>query len=91
MNHYRIPAYVIFVGSLLFASLATAATNPPADLVVYGATASGVMTAYSAAREGLNVVLLSLERTWVVWSPAASPPQTQATSQLLAVMPVTFT
>lgn len=28
------------------------------DLVVYGATASGVMTAYSAAREGLNVVLL---------------------------------
>ena len=30
----------------------------PADLVVYGGTASGVMTAYSAAREGLRVVLL---------------------------------
>jgi hypothetical protein len=29
-----------------------------ADLVVYGGTASGVMTAYSAAREGLRVVLL---------------------------------
>src|SRR6204780_4869027 len=28
------------------------------DLVVYGGTASGVMTAYSAAREGLHVVLL---------------------------------
>ncbi|MBS1813919.1 MAG: FAD-dependent oxidoreductase [Acidobacteria bacterium] len=29
-----------------------------ADFIVYGATASGVMTAYSAAREGLSVVLL---------------------------------
>ncbi len=29
-----------------------------ADLIVYGGTASGVMTAYSAAREGLHVVLL---------------------------------
>ena len=28
------------------------------DLVVYGGTASGVMTAYSAAKEGLHVVLL---------------------------------
>jgi hypothetical protein len=32
--------------------------TPLADLVVYGGTASGVMTAYSAAREGLRVVLL---------------------------------
>jgi hypothetical protein len=31
---------------------------PAADLVVYGGTSSGVMTAYSAAREGLRVVLL---------------------------------
>jgi hypothetical protein len=30
-----------------------------ADLVVYGATASGVMTAYAAAREGLHVILLT--------------------------------
>lgn len=29
-----------------------------ADLVVYGATASGVITAYSAAQQGLHVVLL---------------------------------
>ena len=34
------------------------ATPGPVDLLVYGATASGVMTAYSAAREGLRVVLL---------------------------------
>lgn len=30
----------------------------PIDLVVYGGTASGIMTAYSAAGEGLHVVLL---------------------------------
>jgi FAD dependent oxidoreductase len=44
---------------LTLASLNSAA--PPtetADLIVYGATASGVMTAYSAAREGLHVILL---------------------------------
>ena len=29
-----------------------------ADVVVYGATASGVMTAYAAAREGMHVILL---------------------------------
>lgn len=29
-----------------------------ADLVVYGGTASGVMTAYAAAKEGLHVILL---------------------------------
>jgi hypothetical protein len=34
------------------------ASAPAPDLVVYGATASGVFTAYSAAREGLRVVLL---------------------------------
>src|SRR5581483_6684616 len=48
-------------GQRLFAAssaLASSAQAAPADLVVYGATASGVMTAYSAAREGLHVVLL---------------------------------
>ncbi|CAN5749346.1 FAD-dependent oxidoreductase [soil metagenome] len=36
-----------------------APTQPTSvDLVVYGGTASGVMTAYSAAKEGLHVVLL---------------------------------
>jgi hypothetical protein len=33
-------------------------SGPVFDLLVYGATASGVMTAYSAARQGLHVVLL---------------------------------
>lgn len=58
MNSHRIRAFATFLGSLLFATIATAADNPPTDLVVYGGTASGVMTAYSAAHEGLNVVLL---------------------------------
>jgi hypothetical protein len=45
---------------LLFASAAWASPVRPvsADLIVYGGTASGVMTAYAAAREGLHVVLL---------------------------------
>ena len=33
-------------------------THPESDLVVYGGTASGVMTAYAAARLGMKVVLL---------------------------------
>ena len=33
-------------------------SSPAADLVVYGGTASGVMTAYAGARQGLHVVLL---------------------------------
>ena len=33
-------------------------SHPQVDLVVYGATASGVMTAYAASREGLHVILL---------------------------------
>jgi hypothetical protein len=50
--------------ALLAHSAAATAGNPPvreggrADLVVYGGTASGVITAYSAAREGLHVILL---------------------------------
>ena len=58
-----------FVAAALLCILAPetlpAAASKPAvasaadpDLVVYGGTASGVMTAYSAAREGLQVVLL---------------------------------
>lgn len=46
------------MGSVLTASLHAAEPRSSADLVVYGGTASGVMTAYSAAREGLRVVLL---------------------------------
>lgn len=40
---------------------ATSNATPPtvsADLVIYGGTASGVMTAYAAARQGLHVILL---------------------------------
>lgn len=37
---------------------AVGANPETTDLVVYGGTASGVMTAYSAAKEGLHVVLL---------------------------------
>jgi len=43
----------------LWTPLAFAAPkSPQVDLVVYGGTASGVITAYSAAREGLHVILL---------------------------------
>src|SRR6201995_1289659 len=31
---------------------------PATDLIVYGGTAAGVMTAYSAAKQGLHVILL---------------------------------
>jgi hypothetical protein len=44
---------------LAFASTAAiAATSSEADLIVYGGTASGVVTAYTAAKEGLHVILL---------------------------------
>lgn len=45
------------IGLLLFLPLARAADSNY-DLVVYGGTASGVITAVSAAREGLHVALL---------------------------------
>ena len=51
----------MFVGSAAFFVLPSSAQPQDAagtDLVVYGATASGVMTAYSGARQGLHVVLL---------------------------------
>lgn len=47
--------------SILFscsAMLVAQGRTQSADLVVYGATASGVMTAYTSAKQGLNVVLL---------------------------------
>src|SRR5215470_9477296 len=54
---------VLCVGTFLCSigiSLQLIAAQPDqsTDLVVYGATAAGVMTAYSAAREGLHVTLL---------------------------------
>jgi hypothetical protein len=41
-----------------FRASAYAQSTEHADLVVYGGTAAGVMTAYSAAQQGLQVVLL---------------------------------
>jgi hypothetical protein len=52
--HFAMP----LLGVLLAASLPATGVEPPQDLVVYGGTASGVMTAYSAAKDGLQVVLL---------------------------------
>jgi hypothetical protein len=46
--------FVAFAANSAFAEQAPQQT----DLIVYGGTASGVMTAYSGAREGLHVVLL---------------------------------
>ena len=50
----------IFLGWVTSGGALLHGTDPAkqADLVVYGGTASGVITAYSAAREGLQVVLL---------------------------------
>jgi hypothetical protein len=53
---------ILATALLVFAWFVFAPAAVPAaqssDLLVYGGTASGVMTAYSAAREGLHVVLL---------------------------------
>src|SRR5215216_3440778 len=43
-------------------ALAKVQARPPFDLVVYGGTAGGVITAVAAAREGLKVALVSPDR-----------------------------
>jgi len=48
----------LFIALLSFTCARASAGAQSTDLVVYGGTASGVMTAYAAAREGLHVVLL---------------------------------
>jgi hypothetical protein len=58
MNFHRLRVYVFLSGALFAASLHAVDPKVSTDLVVYGGTGSGVMTAYSAAREGLHVVLL---------------------------------
>jgi FAD dependent oxidoreductase len=58
MNVPRLRIIYFLFGVLFAAPLHGAVPVRSADLVVYGGTASGVMTAYSAAREGLHVVLL---------------------------------
>jgi NADPH-dependent 2,4-dienoyl-CoA reductase/sulfur reductase-like enzyme len=52
-------SFFTIVATLCFSpAFAVAEKRPAVDLVVYGGTASGVITAYSAAKEGLHVVLL---------------------------------
>jgi hypothetical protein len=58
MNVRCVPIAAVLAGIIFTTSLFAAAPAPSVDLVVYGGTSSGVMTAYSAAREGLHVVLL---------------------------------
>jgi hypothetical protein len=58
MNVRCLPIAAVLAGIIFTPSLFAAAPAPAVDLVVYGGTSSGVMTAYSAAREGLHVVLL---------------------------------
>jgi hypothetical protein len=55
--HAKCAGLALVIALLAFVS-PTSAAPPSPDLIVYGGTASGVMTAYSAAREGLHVVLL---------------------------------
>jgi hypothetical protein len=58
----RVMSFLRFATAFLLASASLTsiaeAPSESADLVVYGGTASGVMTAYSAARQGLHVILL---------------------------------
>jgi FAD dependent oxidoreductase len=58
MNARRLAIAAVLAKIVLATPLYAAAPAPAPDLVVYGGTSSGVMTAYSAAREGLRVVLL---------------------------------
>lgn len=56
---FRLKRFVACFCTLLIAALPLSAREAShVDLVVYGGTASGVMTAYSAAKQGLKVVLL---------------------------------
>lgn len=56
---FRWKSLLASVFTFVFAALRLGAQpTPPADLLVYGGTASGVITAYSAAKQGLHVVLL---------------------------------
>ena len=48
----------ILTNASALANQASSAKSEQADVIVYGGTASGVITAYSAAREGLHVILL---------------------------------
>jgi NADPH-dependent 2,4-dienoyl-CoA reductase/sulfur reductase-like enzyme len=51
-------ALILLAGAVFSASSWCVEDTPSSDLLVYGGTASGVITAYSAAKEGLRGVLL---------------------------------
>src|SRR4051812_39175932 len=46
------------IGSVAFPTAGMAAQNGSFGVVVYGATPSGIMAAYAAAREGVSVALV---------------------------------
>ena len=54
MRHFLVPILFTAAASAVAAPL----PSPFTDLIVYGGTASGVMTAYSGAKQGLHVILL---------------------------------
>ena len=59
LTRRRLIKLLSYAGPAIAARPAFTAVNAPTtDLLVYGATASGVMTAYSAAKQGLRAVLL---------------------------------
>jgi hypothetical protein len=58
MNARCLAIAAVLAKIVLATPMHAAAPAPAPDLVVYGGTSSGVMTAYSAAHEGLHVVLL---------------------------------
>src|SRR5262249_10220111 len=54
----RVRRGAVLVVGILAASFACAASEPPADVVVYGGTSTGVIAAVQAARLGRSVVLI---------------------------------
>src|SRR5882762_10544405 len=57
-RHFLLASVVLASSLVTVPTFAAPAKPLPTDLVVYGGTASGVITAYSAAKEGLHVILL---------------------------------
>jgi hypothetical protein len=58
LKNHCIRIAVLCLGVIASVHPVLAEPEPQADLLVYGGTAAGVMTAYSAAREGLRVIVL---------------------------------
>lgn len=60
---------VVAAAVLLSAGRLSGQTGGSYDVVVYGGTAGGVITAVSAARMGLKTALLDPARTSAAWWP----------------------